>query len=177
MDLQSFVNDVHDIARRRPGKPGMSIAAALHPEEGNRMGPARAALAVAFACAVSAAASAEGVSVHTSPGVTWVSGGASAAERRELEAAASRFDLLVTVESDDGPYLGPSSIRIEREDGALVLATPTRGPVFLARLAPGGYRVHVQESGQSGTQAVEVKKGGLAEVRFLFRWEKEDHRG
>jgi hypothetical protein len=76
-----------------------------------------------------------------------------------------------------GPYLGPSSIRIERADGALVLATPTRGPIFLARLAPGAYRVHVRESGQAGTQAVEVKEGALAEVRFLFRWEKEEHRG
>ena len=140
------------------------------------MTPLKLLCGLTLAAAVPLAATAGGaLEVRTEGGVSYVSGGVSEAERRELEAAAGGFNLRVAVRSDDGPYLGPSSIRIERESGEKVLAATTRGPIFLARLPPGTYLVHAEESGQSGAEEVEIDDGELAEVRFLFRWEGEEH--
>ena len=110
--------------------------------------------------------------VRQSGGIVYVSGGIGHDQRESLEQISDRFNLKVTLATNDGHYLGGGGVVIDNSAGDNVLDIRANGPIFYARLEPGTYRVSVSPVDyEGGNQQREVTIGdGISVLRFT--WEQ-----
>jgi hypothetical protein len=108
------------------------------------------------------------LTVRHENGIDYVSGGVGDDQQSALNAAASRFNLKVTLAAHGGKYLGGADIRITDDKGQEVLATHADGPLFMAKLPPGGYTVQADAEGKSFSQKVNIS--GQGQQQIVMRW-------
>lgn len=107
---------------------------------------------------------------QTQNGIAYVTGGFGADESCAMKDAAGNFDLMLTFAARDGSYIAEVNVQVIDRDGQPVLDTVS-GPLLLASLPPGEYRVRADYRGMSRWQTVRV--GGARHSRLAFTWPSE----
>ncbi|HEX9300712.1 MAG TPA: carboxypeptidase-like regulatory domain-containing protein [Casimicrobiaceae bacterium] len=103
--------------------------------------------------------------------VTYVSGGAAAAEANALRDAASRYPLAIEMRSRDalpGDYVADAQVGIRDAQGNTVFNTVVDGPILLAKLPPGVYTVVARWKGTLIQQTVDLTRPATQQVRLEF---------
>ena len=136
-----------------------------------RASVASLAIAALFAGSVlvTANANARSEEVERAPsGVSYVSGGAGTEAVDRLKAMERDFNLKLVFATPSGEYL--SDVRVVTTDarGAPLLDAYSEGPLLLAKLPPGTYRVNADFEGQPKDRTVTVNTGRLATLGFTW---------
>lgn len=132
--------------------------------------------ASAFALALLAAsvllvppASAKSEEVVRAPsGVTYVTGGVSSEAVDLLKSMEKDFDLKLVFASASGAYLSDVKVTIADASGHVVLDVTSEGPVLMAKVPAGNYRVDANFSGHPESRQITVTANKLVTVDF--RW-------
>ncbi|EXJ16750.1 carboxypeptidase-like regulatory domain-containing protein [Imhoffiella purpurea] len=102
-------------------------------------------------------------------GVPYVSGGIGASGREEMREIRSKFNLrLLFAVQGSGEYLADVKVRIEDAAGPTLLTAVSQGPWFYASLAPGNYRLTVENDGNVQTRDVTVPSTGATDQSFYW---------
>jgi hypothetical protein len=101
-------------------------------------------------------------------GISFVSGGAGDEEQGAIEQMSSRFNLKLTAATPSGKYTAPSSIQIMDQQGKPLVETTPSGPLFLAKLPPGAYTLHVTTGGETKKRAIMVPQSG--QEQLVLTW-------
>lgn len=89
--------------------------------------------------------------------LSYITGGIGKTEADAMRAAASDFPLaLMLSSSKDGNFIADVELSVKTQDGAQLLHTDTAGPIVLARLPKGHYRVEARYDGRMLVREVEV---------------------
>jgi len=102
-----------------------------------------AATVGAGALVVGGAASAAKKMIHRgeSSGITYVHGGVGKKAMGKIESLADDFDLMAVFTNEEGAYLADVDVELESVEGNREVDLKTAGPVFLANLPAGEYRL------------------------------------
>ena len=87
----------------------------------------------------------------------YVSGGIGENEADSMRRAAPSYPLeLMFSQSKAGNFIADVDLRIQAHDGLPLLMTTTAGPIVLARLPQGRYRVEARFDGRTLRRDVEI---------------------
>ena len=100
-------------------------------------------------------------------GITYVTGGFGSDESSAMKAAAHNYDLMLTFALRGGSYLADVKVTVVDSDGNTVLDTLS-GPILLANLPHGRYKVWAEMNGVSRSQVVDVT--GRRRGQLVFAW-------
>jgi hypothetical protein len=101
--------------------------------------------------------------------VPHLSGGVGSAEREELRTQERDYNVKVVTAMTSGDYLSGVQVVIESATKERILETTMTGPILLAKLPPGPYRIEATAHGQTLSQTVTAESHGLRQVDF--RWD------
>lgn len=105
---------------------------------------------------------------RTSTGIPYLTGGADPEERARLEASQGQFNLRLNFtinNAGDRPF----RIQVRIQDltrRTTLVETEASGPLFMAQLPPGHYRVTLNYSGQEVQREMSVPGHGAASASF-----------
>jgi hypothetical protein len=100
--------------------------------------------------------------------VPFVTGGAGADERADLQAKEKDYNLKIVAAATSGDYVADVWVVIESAAKKSVLETKMDGPILLAKLPPGTYTIKATYGPSTQTRTVNVPAQGLREAGF--RW-------
>lgn len=107
---------------------------------------------------------ASAMQVQEQNGIRFLSGGVGDEEQMALQHASRDYNLKLSMASG-GKYMGNGTIRIEDSRGNQLVDAATSGPLFLAQLPAGQYRITAQaEGGQPITRQIHVKEHGRQQL-------------
>lgn len=110
---------------------------------------------------------AEELTVKTSNGFSYLSGGFGEDERERLRnIAGDNLELSFALQNKN--YLGGANVLIKDARGNNVLEAISEGPLFLVDLPAGSYTVEATAMGKTLKQAVHVPSKGHAQVYFAW---------
>ena len=120
---------------------------------------------------VSAAFAAEGLPpAQTFGGVSYLSGGIGLDESEAIKSAEKDFALsLLFVQTKRGEYLSDVKVGITDKAGKTVLDAVADGPMLLATLPAGEYKLSAESEGNTLVKTVRVTGKGV--VRAVFIWQ------
>jgi len=101
-------------------------------------------------------------------GVRYVTGGVGEGERAGLLAIAQDFNLKLTFAEKSGDYLADVTVVVTRRDGGKVLELESDGPLVLAKLPPGNYRISVTANGREQTRDTSVAATGRQSLNVYW---------
>jgi hypothetical protein len=101
--------------------------------------------------------------------VPYISGGAGADARQELQAKERDYNLKIVAADKSGDDLADVHVVIESARKERVLDTTMHGPILLARLAPGTYTISATSDAETLTRTVTIAAQGLRQADF--RWD------
>jgi hypothetical protein len=108
--------------------------------------------------------------LRTFGSVSYVTGGIGLDEASAIKAAEKDFALsLLFAQSKRGEYLSDIKVSIKDKAGKTVLEIVSDGPMLLARLPAGAYKVSADYGGTVLTKPVQV--GGKGVTRATFVWQ------
>jgi hypothetical protein len=90
---------------------------------------------------------------------TYVSGGIGEDEVQLADAISRYFNLQLVFAERTGAFLADVDLHITDAAGQTVLDTVSEGPMFLAKVPPGRYRVAAEANGQVRTATVDASRG------------------
>ena len=128
---------------------------------------ALALLSVSAVLAPTASAQSEEV-VRAPSGVTYVTGGAGSEAVDLLKSMEKDFNLKLVFAEASGAYLSDVKVTIADASGSVVLDATSQGPLLMARLPPGSYRIDATFGGHPESRKVTVAAKKLITVDF--RW-------
>jgi len=111
---------------------------------------------------------AEELTVKTSNGFSYLSGGFGEDERERLRSIAVGDNLELSFALQNKEYLGGANVLIKDARGNNVLEAISEGPLFLVDLPAGSYTVEATAMGKTLKQAVHVPSKGHAQVYFAW---------
>ena len=107
----------------------------------------------------------------TENGVTYMSGGIGENEAKAMKQAAKDYDVMLTFATrENGAYLADVKVDIEDAKGNNVVSAVSEGPIFLADLPNGKYRVKAEAEGKTVTKQIQVN--GHKPVQGSMLWPK-----
>ena len=115
---------------------------------------------------------AEELTVKTSNGVSYLSGGFGEDERERLRSITGGDNLELSFALQSKEYLGTANVLIKDAKGYNVLEAVSEGPLFFVDLLAGSYTVEATAMGKTLKQAVHVSSQGHA--RVYFAWNAAD---
>ncbi|MDT3670980.1 MAG: carboxypeptidase regulatory-like domain-containing protein [Aromatoleum sp.] len=101
-------------------------------------------------------------------GVRYVTGGVGEGERTAILAIARDFNLKLTFAEKSGDYLSGVKTVITGGNGRKVLELDSEGPLVLAKLPPGKYRVSATANGREQTRDANVAGTGQQSLNFYW---------
>lgn len=101
-------------------------------------------------------------------GVRYVTGGVGEDERAAIAGIARDFNLKLTFAEKSGDYLSGVKTVITRRDGRKVLEFDSEGPLALAKLPPGAYRISATANGREQTRDETVARTGQRSLNFYW---------
>lgn len=126
-------------------------------------------ITVALLCAaVCLPVLAQPLTLVTTNGIAYMSGGVGDESMAALQTHENAFDLKLFLVGPSGSYLSDIAITITDMQGKGVLLTTSEGPVLLADLPSGAYSIKAQKNGQTLEQKITVTRGKLSTVYFRF---------
>jgi hypothetical protein len=105
-----------------------------------------------------------GLYIRDADGVHYVSGGIGSDQKEALQRAGSQFNLKLTMATADAKLIGKADVVITDQNGRTVLAVPSDGPLFFAKLQPGKYDVTATFKEKSLTRAITAPRQGQAQL-------------
>ncbi|HVK53636.1 MAG TPA: hypothetical protein VM532_01265 [Burkholderiales bacterium] len=109
----------------------------------------------------------------TENGVTYMSGGIGESEAEFMKRAAKDYDVMLTFATkEQGAYIADVKVDIEDSKGNNVLSTVSEGPIFVADVPPGQYRVTAEAEGKAVTKNIHVS--GKQGVKQSLLWSQKD---
>jgi hypothetical protein len=111
---------------------------------------------------------AEELTVKTSNGVSYLSGGFGEDERERLRSITGGDNLELSFALQSNEYVGGANVLIKDAKGNNVLEAVSGGPLFLVDLPAGSYTVEATAMGKTLKQAVHVPSKGHAQVYFAW---------
>ncbi|MCA1853001.1 MAG: hypothetical protein LC647_11565, partial [Beggiatoa sp.] len=106
--------------------------------------------------------------VQTQNGIDYVAGGIGKEQAEAMKVAAHDYDLMLTFATDGGKYLADIGLQIEDMNGNALLNTVSEGPLFLANLPVGRYKITASAQGTSHTRIVDMR--GKRPTKAVFQW-------
>ena len=100
--------------------------------------------------------------------IRYISGGVGKPEREQLRALEKEFNLKLVFTKADGKFVANVAIVVSDAKGRKLLAAVADGPLFMARLPAGQYRIAATFSNNTQTRKVEVTAGRLRTEQM--RW-------
>ncbi|KON79562.1 carboxypeptidase-like regulatory domain-containing protein [Azoarcus sp. PA01] len=101
-------------------------------------------------------------------GVRYMTGGVGEEERNQLLASAQDFNLKLVFAEKSGNYLADVNVAIADSTGRKVLEASADGPLMLAQLPPGNYRVTAMANGREQTRNASVTRTGQRSLTFYW---------
>lgn len=114
------------------------------------------------------AAHPDALEVQTQNGIDYVAGGIGKEQAEAMKVAAQDYDLMLTFATDGGKYLADIHLQIEDMNGNTLLSTVSKGPLFLANLPVGRYKITASAQETSHTRVVDI--GGERPTKVVFQW-------
>jgi len=111
---------------------------------------------------------AEELTMKTSNGVSYLSGGFGEDERERLRSIAGGDNLELSFALQNTEYLDGANVLIKDAKGNNVLEAPSEGPLFFAALPAGSYTIEATAMGKTLKQTVHVPSQGHARVYFAW---------
>jgi len=126
-------------------------------------------LAVAMSQAVVAATADTGAlpPAHTQGDVTYITGGVGQPESAAMKAAAGRYDLALMFANRSREFYADVKVDITDSRGNQVLDI-TSGPILLANLPDGTYRVRAEVGGVPRVQTVNVRGSHHQQLAYVW---------
>jgi hypothetical protein len=106
--------------------------------------------------------------VQTQNGIDYVAGGIGKEQAEAMKVASEDYDLMLTFATDGGRYLADIDLQIEDMNGNTLLNTVSKGPLFLANLPKGRYKITASAQGTRHTRIVGI--GGERPAKAVFQW-------
>ena len=108
--------------------------------------------------------------VQTFGSVTFVTGGIGLDESTAIKAAEKDFALsLLFAQAKRGEYLSDVKVSIKDKAGKTVLEAVSDGPMLLAKLPAGVYKVSAEHEGNTLVKTVRVATKGVARAAFVWQ--------
>jgi hypothetical protein len=109
--------------------------------------------------------------LHKADGIEYLSGGIGKDEAKAMEQAGAHWPLMLkftqkTQHKD--AFTAGAEVHVRDKQGHTVLQVQSDGPILLARVKPGHYRVEASVSGQTLRHDVTVKPGHMAQLNFAW---------
>jgi hypothetical protein len=106
---------------------------------------------------------------HEESGIVYVNGGVGDEQRKELKEARKDFNLQMTfAEKHTGTYIADVDVDIETMAGREMLSLSNIGPIFMAQLPAGKYRIKATSGDKTLTKTVYVGKKGIRDLYFYW---------
>ena len=106
--------------------------------------------------------------VQTQNGIHYVTGGIGKEQSEALKMVAKDYDLMLTFATRGGKYLADVDVQIADMHGNTLVDTVSKGPLFLANLPAGRYKVTAAEEGIRQSRVVNI--GGKRPAEAVFHW-------
>ncbi len=116
--------------------------------------------------------SSPGPTPMTENGISYMSGGVGDDELKQINSAAKDYDLKLTfATAKRGEFLADVNVEIQDLKGNKVLDATSDGPIFLADLPKGTYKIKAE----SGDKTLEKKVviSGKKQVNSTFTWREQ----
>jgi hypothetical protein len=91
---------------------------------------------------------------QTQNGVEFVTGGVGDREQAQIRELGNEYNLHLVLTNAEGAYLSDVDVVIEKASGKPLVETRARGPMLLARLTPGRYRIRTEAEGRTDERRV-----------------------
>ncbi|MCX7142742.1 MAG: carboxypeptidase regulatory-like domain-containing protein [Proteobacteria bacterium] len=125
-------------------------------------------LSICFAGALSAAGNLP--PLLTFEGVDYLTGGVGLDESAAIKAAEKDFNLsLLFAQSKRGEFVSDVRVSVADKAGRAVLEAESDGPMLLARLPAGAYKVSAEYGGKVLVRTVKVDAKGVTRVGFVWQ--------
>ena len=130
----------------------------------------RSIVAGALGLAGAAFATDELPPLQTFGSVSYITGGIGVDESTALKAAEKDFTLsLLFAQTKRGEYLSAVKVSIKDQSGKTVLETVSDGPLLLAKLPAGAYKVSAEHEGQALVKTLRVAAKGVTRASFVWQ--------
>jgi hypothetical protein len=111
---------------------------------------------------------------RTEGGVKYVSGGVGVDEVQALRSIQHEYNLrLLFLVQGSGEFLADVKVKIQDAKGKTVLDTVSDGPRFLAKLAPGSYRIIAESEGKQIIKSVRIPSKSSTSQSFFWKKTRE----
>lgn len=107
-------------------------------------------------------------SVREFQGVRYMTGGVTEDERAQLGGIAKDFNLKLIFAEKSGDYLSNVAVVVSAGGGRKVLELTSEGPLVLAKLPPGEYRIAATAYGRQQTLSANVPAKGQRSLDFYW---------
>lgn len=108
--------------------------------------------------------------LQTSGSVSYLTGGIGLDESTAIKEAEKDFALsLLFAQTRRGEYLADVKVTIKDQSGKTVLETRSQGPMLLARLPPGVYKLSADYEGKVLERTVRVEAKGVTRAGFVWQ--------
>ena len=94
-------------------------------------------------------------------GVVFVTGGIGEEELEEINAVRGEFNLKLLLAEKSGTYLAGVQVVVLDENGKTVLDVQEAGPVLLAKVPPGSYRISAIRENLVQKRSLNIRAGVL----------------
>lgn len=114
------------------------------------------------------AAARDRLDVHTTQGISYVSGGVGIGERNTLRAITGDYSLQLGFAQTSGSYLSGVDVEIQDAGGSPIVQAQSHGPWFFADLPTGTYTVRATTLGN--TQQKVIRVADNRQKTLYFHW-------
>ena len=107
---------------------------------------------------------------QTFGGVSYLTGGIGLDESKAIKAAEKDFSLsLLFAQTKRGEFVSDVRVSVADKAGRAVLEAESDGPMLLARLPAGAYKVSAEYGGKVLVRTVKVDAKGVTRVGFVWQ--------
>ena len=103
-----------------------------------------------------------------SPEVRYITGGVGEDERAQLLSVAGEFNLKLVFAEKSGDYLAGVAVVGTDAAGRKVLDVKDGGPLVLARLPAGDYRISATVNGREQSRQISIPETGQRSLSFYW---------
>ncbi len=108
--------------------------------------------------------------VQSFGGVNYLTGGIGLDEASAIKAAEKDFTLsLLFAQTKRAEYLSDVKVSVTDKSGKTVLDVTSDGPMLLAKLPPGTYKVSAEHEGKALTRSVSIAAKGVTHAGFVWQ--------
>jgi hypothetical protein len=127
-----------------------------------------AVAAVSWGAALRAQQGVPAPAVQDYQGVPYLTGGIGETERAAILAAAADFNLKLLFAEKGGAYLADIAVLVRDADGKTALELKADGPLVLARLPAGDYRIAATANGREQVRSARIPATGQHSIVFYW---------